>query len=107
MRKWIHARSPVCLHAQAEALHQKAAIRSVTCQAGAELMARAYVTSYKMPIIITRSNNVYGPGQFPEKLSEWFALTAGHSWACWGSVCTLLLLHAARAMRLACPSIHC
>lgn len=34
-------------------------------------MARAYVTSYKMPIIITRSNNVYGPGQFPEKLSEW------------------------------------
>lgn len=24
--------------------------------------------SYKMPIIITRGNNVYGPHQFPEKL---------------------------------------
>ena len=71
--KWIHAHGPVRLHARAQALHQKAAIRSVTCQAGAELMARAYVNSYKMPIIITRSNNVYGPGQFPEKLSEWFA----------------------------------
>lgn len=33
-------------------------------------MARAYVTSYQMPIIVTRSNNVYGPHQFPEKLSE-------------------------------------
>lgn len=33
-------------------------------------MARAYFTSYRMPVIITRSNNVYGPGQFPEKLSE-------------------------------------
>lgn len=41
-------------------------------------MARAYVTSYKMPIIITRSNNVYGPGQFPEKLSEWQWRHSGH-----------------------------
>ncbi len=40
-------------------------------------MARAYVTSYKMPIIITRSNNVYGPGQFPEKLSECIAARKG------------------------------
>jgi UDP-glucose 4,6-dehydratase len=45
-------------------------------KAGAELMARAYVTSYKMPIIITRSNNVYGPGQFPEKLIPKFTLLA-------------------------------
>ena len=33
-------------------------------------MARAYHTSYGLPVIITRSNNVYGPHQFPEKLSE-------------------------------------
>ena len=39
-------------------------------KAGAELMARAYHTSYGLPVIITRSNNVYGPHQFPEKLSE-------------------------------------
>ncbi len=30
--------------------------------------AQAYSMSYKMPIIITRGNNVYGPHQFPEKL---------------------------------------
>lgn len=33
-------------------------------------MALAYYTSYQLPVIITRGNNVYGPGQFPEKLSE-------------------------------------
>lgn len=37
-------------------------------KAGAELLAKAYYFSYKMPIIITRSNNVYGPNQYPEKL---------------------------------------
>jgi UDP-glucose 4,6-dehydratase len=37
-------------------------------KAGAELIAQAYYHSYKMPIIITRGNNVYGPNQYPEKL---------------------------------------
>ena len=37
-------------------------------KAGAEMMARAYHTSYKLPVIITRGNNVYGPHQFPEKM---------------------------------------
>ncbi len=37
-------------------------------KAGAELLAKAYYFSYKMPIIITRSNNVYGPNQYYEKL---------------------------------------
>jgi dTDP-glucose 4,6-dehydratase len=37
-------------------------------KAGAELIAQSYNHSYKMPIIITRGNNVYGPNQFPEKL---------------------------------------
>mgnify|MGYP001807515913 CR=1 FL=1 len=32
-------------------------------KAGAELIARAYITSYKLPVIITRGNNVYGPHQ--------------------------------------------
>ena len=27
-----------------------------------------YKESFKMPIIITRGNNVYGPNQYPEKL---------------------------------------
>jgi UDP-glucose 4,6-dehydratase len=34
----------------------------------AECMVQAYGTSYNLPYIITRGNNVYGPGQFPEKL---------------------------------------
>jgi UDP-glucose 4,6-dehydratase len=37
-------------------------------KAGAEMLCKAYITSYKLPIIITRGNNVYGPHQFPEKL---------------------------------------
>jgi dTDP-glucose 4,6-dehydratase len=37
-------------------------------KAGAEMMCKAYATSYDMPIIISRGNNVYGPGQYPEKL---------------------------------------
>lgn len=37
-------------------------------KAGAELIAQSYYHSFKMPIIITRGNNVYGPCQYPEKL---------------------------------------
>lgn len=45
-------------------------------KAGAEMLCKAYMTSYKMPIIITRGNNVYGPHQFPEKLVPKFTLLA-------------------------------
>ena len=45
-------------------------------KAGAEMMCKAYMTSYKMPIIITRGNNVYGPHQFPEKLIPKFIIRA-------------------------------
>ena len=37
-------------------------------KASAELIAQSYNHSYKMPIVITRGNNVYGPNQYPEKL---------------------------------------
>jgi dTDP-glucose 4,6-dehydratase len=37
-------------------------------KAGAELIAQSYYHSFKLPIIITRGNNVYGPNQYPEKL---------------------------------------
>ena len=37
-------------------------------KAGAELIAQSYNHSFKMPIVITRGNNVYGPNQYPEKL---------------------------------------
>ena len=37
-------------------------------KAGAELIAQSYNHSFKMPIVITRGNNVYGPNQYPEKV---------------------------------------
>ena len=37
-------------------------------KAAAELMAQSYNHSFKMPVIITRGNNVYGPNQYPEKV---------------------------------------
>jgi dTDP-glucose 4,6-dehydratase len=37
-------------------------------KAAAELIAQSYFHSFQMPIIITRGNNVYGSGQYPEKV---------------------------------------
>jgi len=41
-------------------------------KAGAELLSQSYSHSFKMPIIITRGNNVYGPNQYPEKVIPLF-----------------------------------
>ena len=38
----------------------------------AELLARAYFATYKLPVIITRSSNNFGPYQYPEKLIPLF-----------------------------------
>jgi dTDP-glucose 4,6-dehydratase len=43
-------------------------------KAAAEFIVRSYYKSYNIPIIITRGNNVYGPGQYPEKLIPKFLL---------------------------------
>ena len=40
----------------------------LTGHACAIAQVKAYITSYHLPCIITRGNNVYGPHQFPEKL---------------------------------------
>ena len=37
-------------------------------KAGSDLLARSYFTTYKLPVIVTRASNNYGPYQFPEKL---------------------------------------
>jgi len=37
-------------------------------KAAAEFMVKSYHYSFKLPIIITRGNNVYGPRQYPEKV---------------------------------------
>jgi dTDP-glucose 4,6-dehydratase len=37
-------------------------------KAGGELLARSYVRTYGMEVVVTRSSNNYGPFQYPEKL---------------------------------------
>lgn len=37
-------------------------------KAGAEFLVKSYHRSFKLPCVITRGNNVYGPHQYPEKL---------------------------------------
>lgn len=43
-------------------------------KAGAEFIVKSYYLSYKLPIIIVRCNNVYGPNQYPEKLIPKFII---------------------------------
>ena len=43
-------------------------------KASAEFVVRSYSHSFKLPIIITRGNNVYGKNQYPEKLIPRFIL---------------------------------
>jgi dTDP-glucose 4,6-dehydratase len=37
-------------------------------KAGSDLLARSYFATFKLPVLITRASNNYGPHQFPEKL---------------------------------------
>ena len=37
-------------------------------KAAAEMICQSYIRSYKMPIVITRANNIYGPFQHDEKV---------------------------------------
>ncbi|MDX1979263.1 MAG: dTDP-glucose 4,6-dehydratase [Bryobacteraceae bacterium] len=37
-------------------------------KAGSDLLALSYYTTYKLPVVVTRASNNYGPYQFPEKL---------------------------------------
>lgn len=37
-------------------------------KAGSDLLALSYYTTFKLPVVVTRASNNYGPYQFPEKL---------------------------------------
>lgn len=45
-------------------------------KAGADHLVRAYYETFKLPVIITRSSNNYGPYQFPEKFIPLFITNA-------------------------------
>ncbi len=36
-------------------------------KAAGDLLAQAYAHTYRLPVLVARPTNVYGPGQFPEK----------------------------------------
>ncbi len=41
-------------------------------KAGSDLLARSFFVTYKLPVIITRSSNNFGPYQYPEKVIPLF-----------------------------------
>jgi dTDP-glucose 4,6-dehydratase len=45
-------------------------------KAGADLLARSYFITFKLPVIITRSSNNFGPYQYPEKIIPLFITNA-------------------------------
>jgi len=45
-------------------------------KAGAELLALSYVTTYNLPVLITRGGNTIGPYQYPEKVVPVFVTNA-------------------------------
>jgi dTDP-glucose 4,6-dehydratase len=45
-------------------------------KAGGDLIALSYFTTYKFPVIVTRSSNNFGPYQYPEKLIPLFVTNA-------------------------------
>lgn len=45
-------------------------------KAGGDRLAYSYWASYKMPVVITRASNNYGPYQYPEKLIPLFVTNA-------------------------------
>jgi len=77
LKKFVHVSTD---EVYGEALESKKTEKSILCptnpyaasKAGAELMASAYAHSYRIPIVITRGNNVYGPNQHHEKLVPCF-----------------------------------
>ena len=77
VKKFIHVSTDEVYGESATSIQeQKKTEHSILCptnpyaatKAGAELIAQSYIHSYKMPVIITRGNNVYGPNQYPEKV---------------------------------------
>lgn len=51
-------------------------------KAAAEMQCNAYRTSFGMPVVIVRCNNVYGPRQFPEKAVPRFTLQLANNQKC-------------------------
>ncbi|BFZ54028.1 hypothetical protein PYCC9005_001059 [Savitreella phatthalungensis] len=51
-------------------------------KAAAEMLVHAYHKSFRLPVVIVRSNNVYGPHQFPEKIIPKFCMLLSRNLPC-------------------------
>ena len=49
---------------------------------GAEMMAKSYLRSYRVPVIITRCNNIFGPYQYWDKVIPKFLYLLAHGRPC-------------------------
>jgi dTDP-glucose 4,6-dehydratase len=45
-------------------------------KAGADLLARSYYQTYRLPVLVTRGSNTFGPNQYPEKMIPLFVTNA-------------------------------
>lgn len=72
LKLFVHVSTDEVYGTRDEAQHEHAMLDPTNpyaaSKAAAEQLVRAYWHSYRLPVIITRSNNIYGPRQFPEKL---------------------------------------
>jgi len=73
VKKFIHVSTDEVygeVHDEADDLLEDTMLRPTNpyaaSKAAAEMLVNAYHKSFKLPMIIVRSNNVYGPHQFPE-----------------------------------------
>jgi len=46
------------------------------CKGGADMLAQAYYRTYRLPVLVTRTSNNFGPYQYPEKLMPLLILRA-------------------------------
>lgn len=63
----VYGSVPAPLEAD-ESFPLKASSPYSASKAGSDLLVLSYFTTYKLPIVVTRASNNYGPYQFPEKL---------------------------------------
>lgn len=45
-------------------------------KAGADLLTRSYFQTYRLPVLVTRGSNTFGPNQYPEKMIPLFVTNA-------------------------------
>ncbi|CAF1020324.1 unnamed protein product [Adineta ricciae] len=80
LRKFIHiSTDEVYGEWPAGSCHETAVLNPTNpyaaTKAAAEFLVKSYGESFKLPYVITRGNNVYGPYQFPEKVIPRFITT--------------------------------